>query len=254
MSEILQAGPEVPGDLGPDSSARGVDQQARATQARVRVRTVLTSCPGRLAPGSEGLLCRRAHPGDSRSGGRVHSVVQLPRETRAQVRVPAGLTRSPGQLVRGSESPWGRSALPGDSASGTMARGVDQHSRATRDWMRGAAESTSCPGNLGPVRCPGRPRPGFQCLPRRPDFPGDSDKGRRARGVDQLSQVTRAVLEVLRARPAVLGHSGPCLRSCGLDQLSREARARVRGPTVSTSSPGNPRFAPNAREFGQLSR
>ena len=118
--------------------------------------------------------------------------------------------------------------------------------------MRGAAESTSCPGNLGPVRCPGRPRPGFQCLPRRPDFPGDSDKGRRARGVDQLSQVTRAVLEVLRARPAVLGHSGPCLRSCGLDQLSREGRARVRGPTVSTSSPGNPRFAPNAREFGQL--
>ena len=120
--------------------------------------------------------------------------------------------------------------------------------------MRGAAESTSCPGNLGPVRCPGRPRPGFQCLPRRPDFPGHSDKGRRARGVDQLSQVTRAVLEVLRARPAVLGHSGPCLRSCGLDQLSRVARARVPGPTVSTSSPGNPRFAPNAREFGQLSR
>ena len=123
--------------------------------------------------------------------------------------------------------------------------------------MRGAAESTSCPGNLGPVRCPGRPRPGFQCLPRRPDFPGHSDRGSCpwSRGLDQLprggsGRVQASVAwsrcpwplgpmpEVPWDAPALPGHSGPCPMSRGLDQLSQATRACACGPPVLTSCPG----------------
>ena len=77
----------------------------------------------------------------------------------------------------------------------------------------------------------------------------------RARGVDQFSRATWAlvrglavsniipghlgsVFEGLWCRPAVQGESGLCQCARSVDQLSRVTRDRVRWPAVLTSTPG----------------
>ena len=68
MPEVLWAQPDVPGDLGPCSSACGVEQLSRATRGRVRWPVMSTSVPE-----------------DLRSGPMVHGVDQPSRATRARV-------------------------------------------------------------------------------------------------------------------------------------------------------------------------
>ena len=72
-----------------------------------------------------------------------------------------------------------------------------------------------------------------------------------ARTVDQLSWPLALGCEVPWGRPDVLGYLGYCPRSRVVHQLSRATRARFRGPTGSTRTPGQlalgsegPRFSP----------
>ena len=115
--------------------------------------------------------------------------------------------------------------------------------------------STSCPGQHAPIS---------DCPRFRSAVPVDSGPGPSARGVDQLSQATRAffrgpavstncpgrlapVSELRRVCSAVPGNSGPCLRSRGVDQLSWMTRAFVRVLKVSTSCPGLLQYSLRAR-------
>ena len=88
MPEGLQARPDVPADLGPCSSACGVDQLSRVTRAPVRWPARSTGSPGRLVRGSVGPRGRPVPPGDS-GLGRVSRGRQISRTTRARVRGPA---------------------------------------------------------------------------------------------------------------------------------------------------------------------
>ena len=161
---------------------REVDHQSRATRARVRWSTGLTTCPA-----FSGLF-----------------------------RGPAGSTSSPGRLAPGSDNPRGRPALPSDSQSSPRARGVRQHSRATRAPVDGPHCRLALPGDSGPsLRSCGldqmsRPTWGGVPLPAvshsSPERLGalvrwpamstsvldDLRSGPRAHGVDQPSRVTRA--------------------------------------------------------------
>ena len=245
MPEGLQARPDVPADLGPCSSACGVDQLSRATRAPVRRPAKLTGSPGPLVRGSVGPRGRPVPPGDS-GLGRVSRGHQISRTTRARVRGPAV-----GQAVFG------------DSGSGVLPRGVDHLSRTTHARFRGPGGSTSCPEHFGPVsECPRvstsspwRLRPGSEGPSGRPAVPDDSCPAVLACGLDKLSWVTQASVrgpvqksscpgqlgpmsEGLRCRPANLGNSRWGPRSRGFDQMSRDTRALVRGPTELTSSPG----------------
>ena len=80
-----QVRPAVPEDTWPAPIARGVDQLSVATQASVRGLTMLTSCPGRLGPGSEVPRVRPAQPGDTRSYLRARDVAPLSWATCARV-------------------------------------------------------------------------------------------------------------------------------------------------------------------------
>ena len=105
MPEGLRARPDVPADLGPCSSACGVDQLSRATRARVRWSAGSTSCPSLLGPCSEGPRCRPALPGDLRPAPITREVSQLSQATCARVRGPVGLTSSPRRLRLLSDGP-----------------------------------------------------------------------------------------------------------------------------------------------------
>ena len=78
--------------------------------------------------------------------------------------------------------------------------------------VRGIAVPISGPGRTGPVP------EGLQC---RQNIPGNSGSGPRSSG-----------------RPAVPGDPGPCLRARGVDQMSQVTSARLRVPAGSTSCPG----------------
>ena len=119
MPEVLRAQPDVPGDLGPCSSACGSN-----------------SSPARLGPGSDGLRGRPKLTSDSCLGPWTHGVDQFPHATRPR--------------AEGSRGP---PALGGDSRSSLSARGVDQHSWATRAPVRGPAGWTSSLrwSGLGPM-------------------------------------------------------------------------------------------------------
>ena len=165
MPEGLRARPDVPADLGPCSSACGVDQLSRATRAPVRCSAKSTGSPGRLARGSEGPQGRPVPPGDSglgrvlagppdlpdnsRSGPRARRFDKNSRVTRVRFFCPTGSTTCPARLTPASEAPGGlpavlsilgqcpsarvfRPALPGDSGPGPWARAVDQLSRTIR--------------------------------------------------------------------------------------------------------------------------
>ena len=167
MPNVLQVRPDVPGELGPDSSARGFNQQSRVTRARVRGPAVSTSCPGRLRPGSEVPWCRTTPRGASLSGQRARRVDQLcwrllpgseclggrplSRVTRGQVRCSAVSTSRPGRLGPMSQVPRDPPDIPGYPGPGSSARGVDQHSRATRVSGQVPARSISSTRQLGPI-------------------------------------------------------------------------------------------------------
>ena len=197
----------------------------------------MTRHPRRLGPGSESPRCGPAVPG-----------------SRLSAQGPAGSTGCPGILRPGSKGPQGRGAVPGLSRLGPNALGVDQLSRATPARLRTPVGSTSCSrppalvsegprcrpavsGSrarfrwpMGSTSCPWRLGPeskGPQC---RPSVPGDSHSSPKARGVDQLSRATRALVQgpgastrpprrialwsdSLWVRPAVPGDSGPVPRT-----------------------------------------
>ena len=167
MPEGLQARPDVPADLGPCSSACGVDQLSRATRAPVRWPARSTGSPGRLVRGSVG---PRGRP--------------VPQVTRAWAEC-RGVARFPGQLALGSEGPP-----------------FDKNSRVTRVRFFFPTESTTCPARLTPAsEAPGGLPAVLSILGQcpsarvfRPALPGDSGPGPRAQGVDQLSRTTRARL------------------------------------------------------------
>ena len=171
-----------------------------------------TSFPGRLELRSEGSRRRPAVPGNSGLCPRSRGLEQLSWQTWAPVRGTAGSTRSPGPLAICCEGPRRRPAVLSGSGRVPRARGVNQLSWAHRALFRGPALSTSTPGRLGL----GSDGPWL-----RPPFP-----------------VTRARLRGPRWRPVVREHSGHCPRSHGVDQLSWATRTLIRGPLVSTSSPG----------------
>ena len=167
MPEGLRARPDVPADLGPCSSACGVDQLSRATRAPVRWPARSTGSPGRLVRGSVG---PRGRP--------------VPQVTRAWAEC-RGVARFPGQLALGSEGPP-----------------FDKNSRVTRVRFFFPTESTTWPARLTPAsEAPGGLPAVLSILGQcpsarvfRPALPGDSGPGPRAQGVDQLSRTTRARL------------------------------------------------------------
>ena len=243
MPEGTRGRPDVPGDSGQAPSACGVDRLSRGSRARVRGPERSTDCPMGIGPLPKGPWGPPAVPGHSRLGPKALGVDELPQETPARLRVPVVSPSCPGELganPEGLRSPpvvpgdsdrtrgpgcrravlgdprmcpgtRGQPAIPGDLGWSPMSRGVEQLSRATRGLFGGTAVSTSCPGRLGP-------RPEGPLCP--PAVPCDTGRVRRPVG-----------------RPAPPGelHCSPSAR--GDDQLSRGPRARVRGPSVSTSCP-----------------
>ncbi|XP_020937326.1 collagen alpha-1(I) chain-like [Sus scrofa] len=278
----------VPGDSVRGPRARKVDKTSRATRvlvqgppvtrAHARSPAVSTRCPGRLRPGSK---CLRARPAVPDSGSAP---------------MPAGSQLS-GPPVLESEGPRCRPVLPGQSGPGLRGRGVDKRSCVTPGRVRGPMSFTSLPGTRARVRgpsvmtsCSERFGPGSEGPRCRPALPCDSHPCPRARGVDKQSLETpgqvrgptgstscperpRPGSACRRGQPDDTGDSGPDLRACGVDQLSRANRARVRararGPTVSSSCPGDSDHArgpagstvvgdsgpgPKSNGFHQLSR
>ncbi|XP_020937325.1 collagen alpha-1(I) chain-like [Sus scrofa] len=227
--------PDVPGDFGQAPSACGLDPRSQVTRARLRLGSDACGVPAVRAPvlESEGPRCRPVLPGQSGPGLRGRGVDKRSCVTPGRVRGPMSFT-----------------SLPGDSGPGPRALRDDQLFGAIRAWVRGPAVSTGSPVRLAPV--PKGPR-GRQAV-----F-GDSGPGPRS--------------ACRRGQPDDTGDSGPDLRACGVDQLSRANRARVRararGPTVSSSCPGDSDHArgpagstvvgdsgpgPKSNGFHQLSR
>ena len=201
--------------------------------------------PGSQSPRAQGLqgpAQTTSCPGRLGPMSEGPRVDQLSWATRAGVRGPVGSTRCPGLLGLLSEVPRVPSALPGDSS-----------------MVRGTTGSTSTPGRIA------------LCTRALGLVPGKLGPCPRACGVDQLSQMTRALVrghmgstscpwrlgpmsQVPRYRPAVPGKFGPCRwttvstaapgdsgpgpRYCGIEEHSRATRARVQGPAGLTSSPG----------------
>ena len=184
---------------------------------------VLTSCPGRLAPVSEGPWFGSAVPVDSGPCLKSRGVDQLSWTSRAGVRGPAGSARSPGnsgpspksrgvdQLFRVTRarvrSPAWSTIFPGQIRPVSKVCGFDQISMATWPYVKGALRLTSCPGYLAPVsKC-------SWCPPAVPDYSNrvrwtvgsladleDSCHGPRSRGFDQLSRATRPGSECPQCR------------------------------------------------------
>ena len=122
--------PTVPGDSHPCPRAHGIDEPSRVTRAcdresaevdqkswairsHVRWPAELTSSPGRLWPGIEGLQHRPAILGDSGTGLNDRGVDPIARAPRAMVRQPAGSTSCSRCLVIMSECPGGLTCSPG---------------------------------------------------------------------------------------------------------------------------------------------
>ena len=157
----------LPGDLGPGPRARGFYQLPRVTRARVQGHAVSTSSPGRLGPGSE------AHGVDMRPGS-------------------SGLV---------PDVPWCRPTF-----------------LLTWVRVRGPEVWTSCPGRVGI---------GFKCPRGRPPFPGDAGSGPRPAGSSSYPGGLWPLSEGLRGRLYVPGETGPCQKARGIDQLSRVTRTHV---------------------------
>ena len=185
MPEVLQARPDAPADLGPCSSACGIDQLSREMRTPVRWPAKLTGSPGRYVRGSEGPGCRPLPPGesglglvlagppdllgDSRSRLRSRAVEQHSLATRAPFRRPAGLTSSPGR-----------------SGLGPMACRVNQRSQSSRSRFQLLAGSTTCLVGAGAV---------FQSLWCRKALPGVSGPCLMTRDVNQLYRTTCAQVQ-----------------------------------------------------------
>ena len=252
---------DIPSDSGPGRTYHGVDQASRATRTRARGPAWWTSCPGQHGtvpkasqgrpavlgdwdPGrtyrgvdqsalptracSECPQGRPALPGDSGPGPRARGVDQVSWATQALVGRTAVVTRCPRGLGPVPEGPQSGPDVPGNTGLYPSPHGVDQLSRVTGALVRRTAVSTRFPWRLGHVpsalgvdSSPWQSRPRSEGPRGRLDVPGDSGRCPRARGVDQLSRVTR-----VRVR-------GPTVY-----QLSQSTRACARCPAGSTSCPG----------------
>ena len=210
-SEVPRGPPALPGDSSSVSRSHGVHQNPRATRARVRGPTGLTSSPRRLGLG----LVLAGPPdllGDSRSRPRACGVDQHSLVIRAPFRGPAGLTRSPGR-----------------SGLGPMACRVNQRSRRTRSWLQWLAGSTTYLVGAGAV---------FQCLRCRTALPGVSGPYLRPAISTNCTGQLALRSEGPWGRPAFPADSGSCPMARRVDKLSQVTRALIPGPTVSTSCPG----------------
>ena len=203
--------PTVPDDLRLPPRSRGVDQMSRAT------------CPVIEDPRGQQTL-----QGDSRLGARGRGVDQLSWETLACARSHTGSIN-----------------VLGDLGPDSSARGFDQLSWVTWPRVQMPAQWINFPGRFGPVSM------GPWC---RPTVLGVSGQGPRAagstntpahlthvsqgRGVDQLSQITRA-----HAR----GRAGWTSCPVGIGLVSE-------GPRCGPALPGDTLSGPNVREVNQLSR
>ena len=207
----MRARPHVSWDLGPCSSACGVEQLSRA-----------------FGLGSDGPWGRPAVPDDRRSGPRAHGVDEPSLVTQARVRWPAGWTSSHGRLALGSVGPQIRPALHDDSCSGPMVRGVDQLFRAIGLGPDGLQARPAVPEDSRP--------PPIAC---RLDHMSLGTWGRVP--VPAVSNSSPGQLwdrtDGPRHRPAFPGDSGSCPMTPTLDQHSRGTPACVRGPAVSNSYP-----------------
>ena len=228
MPDVPRGRPDAPGDSGPYPRARGVDQLSRATPALVQRPEASTSSPRaprarfRGTPVSTigtGLFvpCPRVRVsttslGRLGPGPRARGVDQLLWAIPARVRGHTVSTSCPARRGPGSECPRRRPGVPCDSDPGPRALGVHQHSRETCARVRWPEVSTSSPGRLGP-------------------YP-------MARGVFELSRVTRDCAKGPRCRTALPGISRLPLRAPGVDQQARTTLARVRGPVKSTCGSG----------------
>ena len=165
VSESPRGRPPVPGDSGRYPRAHSVDQLSRASRFLVQG-PALTSCPGRIVPGSaasgvdqtsgglgpgpEGPRGRLAVPGDSGLAPRAGGFDQVSRGTGARSKGPAWSTSCPRRLGTLSEGPRFQTAFLGVSGPCPRARSVLQLSRATRTVPE-AWVSTRCPWRPGPM-------------------------------------------------------------------------------------------------------
>ena len=147
LSEVPRGPPALPGDSSSVSRSHGVHQNPRATRARVRGPTGLTSSPrrlglgpsacrtarspGRLTLASEGLWSRPALLGDSCSVPRARRVDPLPRA-----------------IGLGPNGLQGQPTVPEDALLAPMARGLDHISRGSWGRVPVPAVSNSSPGRL----------------------------------------------------------------------------------------------------------
>ena len=211
MPDVPRGRPDAPGDSGPYPRAQ-----------------VLTSCPGRLRPWSNGLRGLPAVP------GRLGLVSAGPR---CRPSVPGYSSRARGSGV--STTSLGR------LGSGPRARGVDQLLWAIPARVRGHTVSTSCPARRGP---------GSECPRRRPGVPCDSDPGPRALGVHQHSRETCARVRWPEVSTSSRGRLGPYPMARGVFELSRVTRDCAKGPRCRTALPGISRLPLRAPGVDQQAR
>ena len=138
----------------------------------------MTSCPGRILPGSKELWGRPAILEPWVLGPSLHQLDKLSWPTRTRVRGAVGSKNYPVPFGSGSDLPRGRPALAADSDPGLRSSRVEQLSRPTGLGLeltrgRSALPATSVLGPRRPrsTRCLGRLRRGCKELWGRPAIP-----------------------------------------------------------------------------------
>ena len=93
-------------------------------------------------------------------------------------------------------------------------------------------DSVQCPMLRRPCSCPRHLGPIPEASRCRPDVPGNSRLGPKARGVDQLSRLNLVQFQGPVGRQAVPVDSSPGPNARRFEQQSRVTRAHVRGPAA----------------------
>ena len=130
--------------------------------------------------------------------------------------------------------------------------GVHQLSRGTRAWLRVPRVSTICPsiwarfpGPMGSTRCPGQLAFKSEGPRGRPALPCLSGPGPMVRGINELSQATRACVRGPAGSTSSPGRITLGSKGQGVDPWPWATRTRALWPAGSTSCPG--RLAPGSK-------